>query len=156
NFQPILIISIAILIILISYFVFRSPVVMRKTATVIATKEGGISELKIIIEIINRSKKQIKHVKIIDNVPRIAELAKEYDVGTVKPDKVVQHERKGTLVKWSLDEVDPGEERVISYKVKSKLSILGGVTLPSAAAKFDVGKRHRTANSNTPVIGFIG
>ena len=129
---------------------------MRKTATVIATKEGGISELKVIIEIINRSKKQIKHVKIIDNVPRIAELAKEYDVGTVKPDKVVQHERKGTLVKWSLDEVDPGEERVISYKVKSKLSILGGVTLPSAAAKFEFGKRQRTANSNTPVIGFIG
>jgi len=156
NFQPILIIAIALVVLLVSYYVFRSPVVLRKTATVIATKEGGISELKVIIEIVNRSKKPIKHIKLIDNVPRIAQLAKEHDIGMLKPDKVVKHERKGTLVKWIIDGVDPGEERVISYKVKSNLSILGGVTLPSAAAKFEFGKRNRTSNSNAPVIGFIG
>jgi len=156
NYQPLLIIAIALIVITLAYIIFRSPVILRKTATVIATKEGGISELKVLIEIVNRSRKPIKDIKLIDTVPRIAQLTHDYDIGTLKPDKVVKHERKGTLVKWSIDSIDPGEERVISYKVKSKLSILGGVTLPSAAAKFVVGKRHRTANSNTPVIGFIG
>lgn len=156
NYQPLLIIAIALVIIVISYYIFRSPVILRKTATVIATKEGGISELKVIIEIVNRSKKPIKHAKVIDTVPRLAELAKDYDIGMLKPEKIIKHEKKGSLLKWDIDQVDPGEERVISYKIKSKLSILGGVTLPSAAAKFQVGKRHRTANSNSPVIGFIG
>jgi len=155
NYQPILIITIVLIVLIVAYIIFRSPVILRKTATVLATKEGGISELKVIIEIVNRSKKPVKHVKIIDNVPRIANLAKDYDVGTLKPDKVVKHERKGTLVKWGIESIDPGEERVISYKIKSKLSILGGVTLPSAAAKFEAGKRTRTANSNKAVIGFI-
>lgn len=156
NFQPLLIIAIVLIVLSISYYLFRSPVILKKTATVIATKEGGISELKVIIEVVNRSKKAIKKIKLIDTVPRIAQLAHDYDIGTLKPDNVVKHERKGTLVKWNIDSIDPGEERVISYKVKSKLSILGGVTLPSAAAKFEFGKRHRTANSNSPIIGFIG
>ena len=156
NFQPLLIIAIVLIVLSISYYLFRSPVILKKTATVIATKEGGISELKVIIEIVNRSKKQVNKIKLIDTVPRIAQLAHDYDVGTLKPDNVVKHEKKGTLVKWNIDSIDPGEERVISYKIKSKLSILGGVTLPSAAAKFTVGKRHRTSNSNSPIIGFIG
>lgn len=156
NYQPLLIIAIALIVITLAYIIFRSPVVLKKTATVVATKEGGISELKVLIEIVNRSRKPIKDIKLIDTVPRIAQLTHDYDIGTLKPDKVIKHERKGTLVKWSIDAIDPGEERVISYKIKSKLSILGGVTLPSAAAKFTAGKRHRTANSNTPVIGFIG
>jgi len=156
NYQPLLIIAIALVLVTLAYIIFRSPVILKKTATVVATKEGGISELKVLVEIVNRSRKPIKDIKLIDTVPRIAHLTQDYDVGTVKPDKVVKHERKGTLVKWSIDAIDPGEERVISYKIRSKLSILGGVTLPSAAVKFVVGKRHRTANSNTPVIGFIG
>ena len=156
NYQPLLIIAIALILIFISYYLFRSPVILKKTATVIATKEGGISELKVIVEIVSRSRSPITHIRLIDTIPRIANLAHDYDVGTLKPDKVVKHEHKGTLVKWSIDSIDPGEERVISYKIKSKLSILGGMTLPSAAAKFDVGKKHRTASSNSPVIGFVG
>ena len=156
NYQPLLIVAISLIIISFAYVIFRSPVILKKTATVIATKEGGISELKVIIELVNRSRKSIKHIRLIDTIPRIANLARDYDVGTLKPDKAVRHERKGTLIKWSIESIDPGEERVISYKIKSKLSILGGMTLPSAAVKFDVGKRHRTANSNTPVVGFIG
>ena len=156
NYQPLLIIAIALILIFISYYLFRSPVILKKTATVIATKEGGISELKVIVEIVSRSRSPITHIRLIDTIPRIANLAHDYDVGTLKPDKAVKHENKGTLVKWSIDSIDPGEERVISYKIKSKLSILGGMTLPSAAAKFDVGKKHRTASSNSPVIGFVG
>ncbi len=156
NYQPLLIVAIALIIISLAYVIFRSPVILKKTATVIATKEGGISELKVIVELVNRSRKPIKHIRLIDTIPRIANLVQDYDIGTLKPDKAVKHERKGTLVKWSIESIDPGEERVISYKIKSKLSILGGMTLPSAAVKFDAGKRHRTANSNSPVVGFIG
>ena len=156
NYQPILIVIILLILVSVAYIIFRSPAILKKTATVVATKEGGISELKIIIEIVNRSKKPIKHIKLIDTVPRIANLTKDYDIGTLKPDHIVRHDRKGTLIKWNIDAIDPGEERVISYKIKSKLSILGGVTLPSAVIKFDAGKRHRTANSNKAVLGFVG
>ncbi|MEM4264037.1 MAG: hypothetical protein QW666_04050 [Candidatus Woesearchaeota archaeon] len=157
NFQPLFIIIVVILVLICAYRLFRNPVIMRKTAVIIATKEGGISELKIILEIMNRSKKPVKHLKIIDVVPRLAELIKEYDPGTMKPEQAIPHEHKGTILKWTIEHLEPGEERVLTYKIKSKLSILGGVKLPPAVSKCITSTgRERTSNSNAPAIGLVG
>ena len=157
NFQPLFILIIVIILLTCAYYIFRSPIIMRKTAAIVATKEGGISELKIILEIKNRSKKHIKHLKVIDMVPRIAELMKEYDSGTLKPDQAIPHEHRGTLLKWTIEHIEPNEERVLTYKIKSKLSIIGGITLPAAVSKFaTITGRERTSNSNAPKIGLAG
>ena len=37
---------------------------------------------------------------------------------------------------WNLPTVEPYEERIITYKIKSKLSIVGGLTLPAAYLKY--------------------
>ena len=51
----------------------------------------------------------------------------------------------------------PYEERVISYKVKSTLSILGGVSLPPAVSKFTTSTgRERNAGSKPASIKFLG
>lgn len=75
---------------------------------------------------------------------------------TLRPVNIVKHDRKGTIVKWSIEKMAPGEQRIITYKIKSKLSILGGVTLPVAVAKFDAAGRKRTTSSNAPLVGFSG
>ncbi len=155
NYRPILVIlAIAVLLIII-YFVTRSPLVISKKATVVGTREGGISELKIVLQLVNRSSKTLNNVSIIDLVPRIADVIKEEQV-TIKPVNVVKHERKGTIVKYKIDKMSSGEQRIITYKIKSKLSILGGVTLPVAVGKFEVSGKHRTTNSNAPLVGFSG
>ena len=90
-------------------------------------------------------------------MPRIAELIKDNEVGTIAPEKVTRHERKGTLVRYEVGDLMPYEERLISYRVKSSLSILGGVSLPVAVSKFktDAGK-DRTTQSNKASITFLG
>ncbi len=157
NFRPAAIILLLAIIAYIAYLVFRSPIVIRKSAHVLSTREGGISELKILLEVKNRTNKPVRDATIIDLVPRIAELIKEYDVGTLTPKNVIRHERKGTILKYEVGDIMPHEERVISYQVKSSLSILGGVSLPEAVARFvaSTGKE-RTTSSNKPKVNFLG
>ncbi len=157
NYRPLAAIILLATILLIAYYVFRSPLVIRKSAAVLSTREGGISELKILLELKNRSGKPIRGVSIIDLVPRIAELIKEYDVGTLTPSNVIRHERKGTIIKYEVGDIMPREERVISYKVKSSLSILGGVSLPEAVSKFNLASgKERTTSSNSPKVRMLG
>jgi hypothetical protein len=157
NYRPLVFLIAALIVLIISYFIFRSPITMRKQAAVIGTREGGISELKVLLTIKNRTNKRVKHLKIIDLVPRIAVLKTDSEIGTVNPDKVIKNELQGTILKWHIDQIDGGEERLISYKIRSKLSILGGVTLPVAVAKFDTEKgKIRHSNSNKARIGFLG
>lgn len=157
NYRPLAVVIVLAAIITVLYYLFRSPLVINKSATVLSTREGGISELKILLELRNRSGKPIHQTAVVDLVPRIAEVLKEHEVGTLAPSKVVRHERKGTIVKYEVGDIMPYEERVISYKIKSSLSILGGVSLPVAVAKFvtHAGKE-RTTSSNTPKVEFLG
>jgi hypothetical protein len=157
NYRPLAIAILVALIVYILYLIFRSPLVIVKSAHVLSTREGGISELKILLEVKNRSGKPIHQATLIDLVPRIAELLKTYDIGTLTPTKVVHNDRKGTLVRYEIGDILPYEERVISYKVKSALSILGGVSLPVAVGKFVThGGRERTTESNKARIQFLG
>jgi len=157
NYRPLVFLITAVIILIIAYFIFRSPLTMAKKAAVIGSREGGISELKVLITLKNRSKKRIKQVKIMDLVPRLANYKPDQEIGTVEPDKVIQNQTQGSLLKWHIDSIDPGEERLISYKIRSKLSILGGVTLPVAVAKFETEKgKPRHSNSNKAKIGFLG
>jgi len=157
NYRPLAFLILAMIVLIIAYFIFRSPITMVKKAAVIGTKEGGISDLKILLMIKNRSNKKVKHVNIIDMVPRIATLKQDQEIGTVMPDKTMHNDLKGTLLKWNIDEIDPHEERIISYKIQSKLSILGGVTLPVAVARFVTTRgRTRNSNSNKAKLGFLG
>jgi len=157
NYRPLAVAIILGLIVLVLYFVLRSPLVIAKSATVLSTREGGISELKILLELKNRSRKPVHQATVIDLVPRIAELLKDYEVGTLAPAKVIRHERKGTIVRYEVGDIMPYEERVISYRVKSTLSILGGVSLPVAVSKFTTATgKERTTQSNAPKVKFLG
>lgn len=137
-----------------SYFFFRSPLVMHKSARILSTKEGGLSELKVLIHLKNRGKTKLMHVNVLDIVPKLAELLKQAEVGTLEPDKILLHDKKGTIVKWQMNEIEIGEERIITYRIKSSLSIIGGVSLPVAVAKFKVGDLERTTKSNSTSVTF--
>ncbi len=156
NYRPLAVMILLAAILLITYYIFRSPLVIKKSAAVLSTREGGISELKILLELKNRSGKPIRAVSIIDLVPRIAELIKEYDIGTLTPSNVIRQERKGTIIKYAVGDIMPREERVISYKVRSSLTILGGVSLPEAVSKFTTAAgKERTTSSNRAKVRML-
>lgn len=148
NYWPIVIILILIVVAVVLYFVLRSPIIIKKDAIIVATKEGGIAGLKIVLHVKNRSNALVGEVHIVDSIPNIAVVDKEFDVGSVAPEKVVKHAKKGTLLKWNLEDMDAGEERMLSYKVKSRLTILGSFTLPAAVSKFVAKGKQKITYSN--------
>jgi len=128
------------------YWAVQTPIAVKKTAqTAKADEEGTISEIKIQLEVKNKSKKPIKDIEILDIVPGIANVEKSLQLGTLRP-KEVKHTKKGTKVVWALAELDGEEHRLISYEIKAKLNIVGDFTLPRATVEFTKsnGKKNRS------------
>ncbi len=139
------------LVFLLAYRFFQSPVQIIKEASAISYKEGGVSELKVILRIKNRSSSPYVKLTVMDRVPMIAEV--EHDsMGTLKP-ATVFNDGRGSVVKWELESLDKHEERILAYKIRSKLSILGQFTLPKGSLRFYTEKGVKfVASSNTVTI----
>lgn len=154
NYRGLASIIIAILLIIVGYYLFRSPIVSLKKAKLFGLKEDNASFIKIKLFLKNRTKKPVYHIKVIDKVPRMAKVVEDYDIlGTLKPTKVIRHERAGSIVRWDIEKLDPYEERIITYKIRSHLKILGSIKLAAAKIKFDTGLgKERSTYSNSVKI----
>ncbi len=141
-------------VILALYFTLRTPVVLRKEAVVVK-KGQGIEEVKIVLHVKNRSTQRIDELLVTDSVPDIIEVNKKFSIGTIKPEKILKHAKRGTVLRWKLDFLEPLEERIITYRVKAKLSIIGQVTLPMYVAKFKVQNKERITTSNSVSLSSI-
>jgi len=119
------------------YYLFRSSLVVEKHVFVLRQVEEGVSDLKIRLYIRNRSRKPVYNISVSDILSRITEFVATEGVGTLKPSKVTTTTKKGTILNWHFDTLDSLEERIVTYKVKSTLSIVGDLTLPKARVKFE-------------------
>jgi len=133
----------------IFYWAVQSPVELTKKA--IATRSGdsgALSEIKVTLELKNKTKGPVKNISVIDLVPAIANVEKSLELGTLKPHDI-KHTKQGTRVVWNLTEIDGHEHRLITYKLRAKLNILGTFSLPRAQVKYGKrGKKKGTAYSN--------
>ena len=153
NYRPIIVVIALSAAAIILYFLFRSPIVVRKGIANIGMSEGGISEAKVVVRVKNRSPKQITNIEVMDNLPHIARVEKELSIGSMQPHALLKHPKGGIIIKWVIETLEPGDERVLSYRMKSMLSILGEFSLPSATARCKVGNRMIISNSNRVSIG---
>ena len=153
NYRPVVVVAALVIIAIVLYFIFRSPIVVRKGIANVAMSEGGISEAKVVVRVKNRSRNQITSIEVIDILPHIAHVERELSVGSMQPHAVLKHPKGGVAIKWSIDAVEPGDERVLSYKMKSRLAILGEFNLPIATARCKVGNRVIISNSNRVSVG---
>jgi hypothetical protein len=148
NYRVIFYFLIALLVFLIFYTIVKSPISVVKKAVTHKGGEGVLSQIKITLEVKNKSKKSLKNIVITDLVPTIANVEKNLELlGTLKP-KDIHHTKKGTKVTWALAELDGLEHRIITYKIKCKLNVLGTFSLPRTVVEFGKGKRKSKAYSN--------
>lgn len=146
--SPVIILIMGILIV-ITYYSFRSPVTIKKSSTIESIKHGGISEMKIQLDVKNRGASHVDEVELTDKLTNMLSYYKDEHLKClVPPDKVLKHDKKGTILKWNLGTLEPFEERVITYKVISRLSILGGLSLPVTMASYKKGRRKIKTTSN--------
>ncbi|MGM5482641.1 MAG: hypothetical protein ACQESF_04225 [Nanobdellota archaeon] len=144
NYRPLFVIIILIIIAGLVYYFGRSPVTIKKEAKKIPGFEGETSRLKVLLHVKNRTTKPLENLNVIDRIPKIAQLGKKKSIGTMHPSKVVNNEKKGTMVKWNIPVLEAYEERIISYQIYSKLEIIGPMTLSKAVLKY---KNKRGKNS---------
>ncbi len=152
NYRPLFWLFLIVVVGLVAYYWFRSPIVVTKKATVVGSHEGGISELKVVIELINRGNKVVRNVKVMDLVPKMADVVKEFKDTILAPSSIIPHEQRGTLVRWDIDLMEPKEHRILMYRLRTKMGVIGGMTLPVAAVRFFVEGQEREAVSNKPEI----
>lgn len=148
NYRILFYVFTLIIVFLIFYFYVQAPVIVRKIATTTHGKDDSLSEIKITIEVKNRTSKPLHNLTVIDRVPAIANVERSLDIiGTLKPHEV-KHTAKHTLVHWNILELEGHEQRLITYKIKAKLNILGTFSLPRAAVEYKKGHRSGKAYSN--------
>jgi hypothetical protein len=135
---PVFVIAVIIVLIII-YFLVRSPIVCNKDVHLTPTKEG-VSDIKVKILVKNRTSLRLSNIRVIDRIPGIAELVHSEKVGTLNPTKVIRDSKRGIIVRFDLHQLDPFEERIITYNIKSKLKIIGGLSLDPAKVKFETSK----------------
>ena len=82
----------------------------------------------------NRTENELYNVKVIDIIPRVLKIELDH-FGTLKPDKVFEG-TAGTRLIWIIKKLDSGDEVVITYRLTSKVSLLGKITLPAAIGQY--------------------
>jgi hypothetical protein len=118
------------------YWYAHTPLVLKKTSAVTKRDgDGAISEMRVTIEVKNHSGQAVKDVEITDVVPTYANFLKATGEAEVHPHRTVSG-KEGTTLHWSLGDLESKEQRVLVYRMKAKLNILGSVTLPRAVAEF--------------------
>lgn len=136
NYRPIFYVLGLSIIGAILYFLMRSPVLVKKTSVGVHSDEGGISEMKVLIHIQNRTNNAYKSFSISEHIPKFATYKRSDMLGSIQPSKVLSHERKGALLKWNFEAIEPFEERIIIYKVQLNLTVLGNFSMPATVVKF--------------------
>ncbi len=152
DYRPLFWLVLIAVVIVVAYYLFRSPIAVQKRASVVSSHEGGITELKVVIELVNRSSKIVRNVRIMDLAPKLADVEKEFKETILAPSKIVPHENTGTLVRWDIEMMEPREHRILMYKMRTRLQVLGGMTLPVAAVRFFIEGNEREVVSNKPEI----
>lgn len=102
----------------------------------ISHKKDGFIGVELAIK--NKTFKKQKNVTLEDSVPIPLMLSRHF--GTMSPTAIKKQKDKLTLI-WKFDELLPKEERMLSYRMKSKLKVEGKILIPPASVRQRDGKK---------------
>lgn len=113
--------------------------------------EGPITrdkEIVVSLDVRNKAMHEIRDVIVRDFVPSIVSVVDRFD--TIRPK--IRKTEGGTELIWRFESMKPREERVLTYRVKPIVEILGSLKLPKAHIKFLDRKRERKTVASKSVV----
>jgi len=147
TFPFVLIILIVLVVVLVRIFTQRSLMVTKRVSLV--KTKGGEFALRVRLHV--KARKGISNVQVIDRLPGMTKL---YEKFGAKPDKIDPATRR---LFWSISKLAAGEERVFSYIVYSKVSMVGSFELPATTAVYEEdGKTHEVLSNKTFFVANTG
>jgi hypothetical protein len=126
---PLLAVLLVIAIVILTKQFSRTNLSLKKKVTFVNAK-GGEFALK--VSTIVTARKFVERVNVIDRLPMLVKLHEKF--GGEMPAKVDEKARK---IEWHFDKLQPGESRIISYIIYSKVGVLGKFALPTARAVYE-------------------
>ena len=109
------------------------------------TTETEGNAIKIKIEIENISERTFDRLELQEFIPDIATVDESFDMNTPKIRKTSQ----GTKLTWNVENLEPGDQRIIQYKIKPKVQVEEQVELQKAEIKNMEGKTIAESNTTT-------
>ncbi len=140
-----LLIALIIMLYLVFHFV-ESGISIKKKVLTIKSKDG-INYMKILLIIKNKGKREIKNVRIVDQLFNVKNVPSDY--GTLRPSKV---KRKGedVVLVWDGISLIGNEERILSYRVN--VGVKSSIVLPKALVRYKIGKKLNIVKSNSCLV----
>lgn len=145
NYRLILYTVLLLAVIIFLWHMFQSPVVVVKRAEFVKTQEGAISEIDLRLDVENRSNADLRNVKLIEHIPNLMKIVWK-SKHTFHPKKVTAV-ANGHVMQWEFD-LTPKEERILSYTLVPRLSVLGELRLAPATLKYVYDNHELKATSN--------
>ncbi len=113
-----------------SKFILEKEIILHKR-----NEERKKHTIKIKLCLKNKTAKKQTNVVIKDSVPN--PLVLTGDFGTVEPTAIKRESNKTDLV-WRFDVIEPYEERIVTYEMRSSLKLIGRILLPKAILEHKV------------------
>jgi len=122
-------ITLALLIFFAFSYVYRPRI--KKSVRFLGPLKRG-KELVVLLELRNSTIHEITNVVIRDSISPIASLLEKFD--TMAP--TIKKSEAETVLTWKMKSLKPLEERVLTYRIKPKVEIIGSMRLPRATMEF--------------------
>lgn len=138
---PAFILLIIIGLLALHYFKGKN-VIINKNLFKMRDEKNNVTELKILLHVVNKTDTDVFNLKVIDLLPNL--IVPTSDFATLTPERI-QKGPNGIRIVWNIPKLEKNEERVITYKVHSRLTVVGEVELPSASVQYKI-KQNKLMN----------
>lgn len=132
TFVPLLLLPFFVGIIAFLIYIWTRKVVVIKEITG-HMMEGGIMEVKVQIMVHNISRTPFFNFKIVEHLPPLVSAVA--GIKALNGEVIVRGGQK--KIKWHIDEIRQDEQVMITYKMKTKIEILGKVMIPPTYILFE-------------------
>ncbi|MBS3079055.1 hypothetical protein J4218_02965 [Candidatus Pacearchaeota archaeon] len=139
-FYPIIALILIIVLIFLVKKYLGTDLILKKKVYYVRTR-GGEFALRVHLKV--KAKKFVEKINLVDRLPPLVTLYDKF--GAISPDNIDLVNKR---IEWNLEVLNPGEERVFSYIIYSKIGIVGRFELPSAKAVYKKNGEVKTSLSN--------
>ncbi len=138
----------AVIFVVVSIYQYRrKKIVVSKKVLTVHKDRDGISGMKVVLHLRNRSRGTVDDIRLADVLPSLVG-TDPHSFGTLHPTKVSKTALGNVKLAWHIGHLNKDEERIISYVAKSRLSIIGKLILPSAVVSYRRGNKIVKSRSN--------
>lgn len=137
---PTLVIILVVMIVIFLNKRLKTDIVLKKKLNFVHTK-GGEFALK--VSILVNAKRHIEGVNVIDRIPRLVKVHDKF--GNEQPLRV---DEKRKMVEWTFEKLEPGERRIMSYIIYSKIGVMGKFALPASLVIYERNGKIKEVQSN--------